>query len=66
MDVRFLRSGWGRVTWEKSWGKQGQTIDAIRSITAAAATKYGEPIDIELVEDRPPQTPRHDPLPEPE
>jgi hypothetical protein len=60
-EIRVGPGDMGKVV-----GKQGQTIDAIRSITAAAATKYGEPIDIELVEDRPPQTPRHDPLPEPE
>ena len=39
--------------------KQGQTIDAIRSLVSAAASKFGEQVEIELLEDRPQSPPRH-------
>jgi predicted RNA-binding protein YlqC (UPF0109 family) len=58
-DIRVGPGDMGKVV-----GKQGQTIDAIRSIASAAASKYGERIDIELVEDRPPQKPSPTQAPE--
>lgn len=60
-DIRVGPGDMGKVV-----GKQGQTIDAIRSIASAAASKYGERVDIELVEDRPPRTPRPAQTPESE
>jgi hypothetical protein len=47
-------------------GKQGQTIDAIRSLVSAAASKYGEQVEVELLEDRPqpPARPAGDPAAE--
>ena len=47
-EIRVGPGDMGKVV-----GKQGQTIDAIRSIATAAASKYGEKVDIELLEDRP-------------
>ncbi len=52
-EIRVGPGDMGKVV-----GKQGQTIDAIRSLAAAAAAKYGEQVEIELLEDRPPQPPR--------
>ena len=49
-EIRVGPGDMGKVV-----GKQGQTIDAIRSLVAAAASKYGEKIEIELLEDRPPR-----------
>ncbi len=49
-EIRVGPGDMGKVV-----GKQGQTIDAIRALVAAAASKYGEKIDIELLEDRPPR-----------
>jgi predicted RNA-binding protein YlqC (UPF0109 family) len=58
-DIRVGLGDMGKVV-----GKQGQTIDAIRSVASAAASKYGEQVDIELVEDHPPQRPRPAQTPE--
>ncbi len=52
-EIRVGPGDMGKVV-----GKQGQTIDAIRNLAAAAASKYGEPCEIELLEDRPQQPPR--------
>jgi predicted RNA-binding protein YlqC (UPF0109 family) len=52
-EIRVGPGDMGKVV-----GKQGQTIDAIRNLAAAAASKYGEPCEIELLEDRSPQIPR--------
>jgi predicted RNA-binding protein YlqC (UPF0109 family) len=48
-EVRVGPGDMGKVV-----GKHGQTIDAIRSLAAAGASKFGEQIEIELVEERPP------------
>jgi predicted RNA-binding protein YlqC (UPF0109 family) len=48
-EIRVGPGDMGKVV-----GKQGQTIDAIRNLAAAAASKYGERVDIELLEDHPP------------
>jgi predicted RNA-binding protein YlqC (UPF0109 family) len=54
-EIRVGPGDMGKVV-----GKQGQTIDALRSLAAAAAAKYGEQVEIELLEDRPQQHPRPD------
>jgi predicted RNA-binding protein YlqC (UPF0109 family) len=51
-EVRVGPGDMGKVV-----GKHGQTIDAIRSLAAAGASKFGEQIEIELVEDRLPPSP---------
>ncbi len=56
-EIRVGPGDMGKVV-----GKQGQTIDAIRNLAAAAASKYGERVDIELLEDHPPHIKRA-PLP---
>jgi predicted RNA-binding protein YlqC (UPF0109 family) len=60
-EIRVGPGDMGKVV-----GKQGQTIDAIRNIVAAAASKYGEQVEIELLEDRPQQQPRHPASPDAE
>ena len=57
-EIRVGPGDMGKVV-----GKQGQTIDAIRNLAAAAASKYGEPCEIELLEDRSQQAPRPSPSP---
>jgi predicted RNA-binding protein YlqC (UPF0109 family) len=47
-EIRVGQGDMGKVV-----GKQGQTIDAIRSLVSAAAAKYDEQVEIELLEDRP-------------
>ncbi len=56
-EIRVGPGDMGKVV-----GKQGQTIDAIRSLAAAAASKYGERVEIELLEDHQPNSVRS-PLP---
>jgi predicted RNA-binding protein YlqC (UPF0109 family) len=60
-EIRVGPGDMGKVV-----GKQGQTIDAIRSLVSAAASKYGEQVEIELLEDRlqPPSLPAADPATE--
>jgi predicted RNA-binding protein YlqC (UPF0109 family) len=53
-EIRVGPGDMGKVV-----GKQGQTIDAIRSLVSAAASKFGEQVEIELLEDRPQSPPRH-------
>lgn len=48
-DIRVRPGDVGKVV-----GKQGQTIAAIRSIMNAAASRYGERVEVEIVEDTPP------------
>ena len=48
-DIRVRPGDVGKVV-----GKQGQTIAAIRSIMNAAASRYGERVEVEIVEDAPP------------
>ena len=57
-EIRVGPGDMGKVV-----GKQGQTIDAIRSLVSAAASKYGEQVEVELLEDRPqsPARPAGDP-----
>lgn len=55
-EIRVGAGDMGKVV-----GKQGQTIDAIRSLVAAAASKFGEQVEIELLEDRPQQGVRSEP-----
>ncbi len=57
-EIRVGPGDMGKVV-----GKQGQTIDAIRNLAAAAASKYGEPCEIELLEDRSQQAQRPSPSP---
>ena len=45
-EVRVRTCDVGKVI-----GKQGQTIAAIRSVANAAASRFGEVVEIELVED---------------
>ena len=45
-EVRVRACDVGKVI-----GKQGQTIAAIRSVANAAASRFGETLEIELVED---------------
>lgn len=48
-DIRVRPGDVGKVV-----GKQGQTIAAIRGIMNAAASRYGERVEVEIVEDAPP------------
>ena len=48
-DIRVRPGDVGKVV-----GKQGQTIAAIRSIMNAAASRYGERVEVEILEDEPP------------
>ena len=45
-EVRVKKGDMGKVV-----GKQGQTIAAIRGVVNAAASRYGEKVDVELIED---------------
>ncbi len=45
-DIRVRPGDVGKVV-----GKQGQTIAAIRGIMSAAAERYGERVDVEILED---------------
>ncbi len=51
-DVRVRPGDVGKIV-----GKQGQTIAAIRSLMNAAASRYGERVEVEIIEDQLAPTP---------
>ena len=53
-EVRVKKGDVGKVV-----GKQGQTIAAIRSVVNAAASRYGEKVEVELVDLLVAQDPDH-------
>lgn len=46
-EIRVRPGDVGKVV-----GKQGQTISAIRGLMIAAASKFNERVDVEIIEDR--------------
>jgi hypothetical protein len=54
-DVRVRPGDVGKIV-----GKQGQTIAAIRSLVNAAASRYGERVEVEIIEDQVTPAPQGD------
>ena len=56
-ELRVAQGDVGKVV-----GKHGQTIEAIRSLAAASAARYAQRVQVEIVEDNSPDSPRSEVL----